>query len=52
VDKLVLNDKLGPALSTKVEEAERLLAVPYPKSEDRPAKPAPKARGGVRRSKF
>ena len=52
VDKLVLNDKLGPALSAKVEEAERLLAVPYPKSEDRPAKPAPKARGGVRRSKF
>jgi hypothetical protein len=53
VEKLMLDDASGGALARKVEEAERLLNVPFPKAEDKPAPKAPPAkRGGVRRSKF
>jgi hypothetical protein len=46
--KIVLDNTLGPLLLAKVEEAERLLATPYPQQEAKPAKP----KGGVRRSRF
>ena len=50
--KLQLTETRGPILAERVEEAERLLAQPYPKPDDKPAKSAKPTRGGVKRSKF